>query len=542
MWASSVLKLYRRLFGTTTGNEPLHSGVETVLDGSTAVAVTEACIAEASGPGGSFPADLATRIWETERDRQKTNFFGEALTSLDAAEPRGALASVMGSSLSGLRAATFVSGPDLIRVHDLLRIAAGRHAPLVVHVGARAADAHAASRGSGHEAYHAVADHGGFQLFARNVQQAVDFALLAHRVAELALIPGLVTMDSEQTALSVQDVHLPPPGLVRELLGSPRDIITTPTNAQKLLFGPKRRRVPPTFDLDRPVLEGGFQNPESWALGLAGQTPFFHHHLLGFIEDGLKELGEKTGRRHGLVSSAGTKDASLVLVAQGSAVEVAEAFAAWALKERKQKIGVIGIQGFRPFPAAQALELLRGKRTVAVLERVGMPLGSETPLLKELRSAADRSLENGRYGAETHSGYPAWSDKDLPRFHSVSYGLGGHPLRVADLISLSTEIETKGRAQVYLGIDFAPESSSYPKRQVLIDQIRREYPKIEELAIRSKESSPDTRPDGSLTIAVHQTKQRAGEGLADEAAALIHRLAGGHVRSRPSVSLGAFRC
>ena len=534
MWASSVLKLYRRIFGTTTGNEPLHSGIETVLDGLTAVAVTEACIAEASGPGGSFPADAAARIWETERDRQKTNFFGGALASLDAAEPRGALASAMGASLSGSRATAFVSGPDLIRVHDLLRVAAGRHAPLVVHVSARAADAHAVSRGSGHEAYHAVADHGGFQLFARNVQQAVDFTLLAHRVAELALIPGLVAMDSEQTALSVQDVHLPPPELVRELLGSPRDIITTPTNAQKLLFGLERRRIPPTFDLDRPVLEGGFQNPEAWALGLAGQTPFFHHHVLDFIENGLKELGEKTGRRHDLVSSLGAKDASLVLVAQGSAVEVAEAFAAWALKEKKQKIGVIGIQGFRPFPAAQALELLRGKRTVAVLERVGAPLGSETPLLRELRSAADRSLENGRYGAETHSGYPAWSDKDLPRFHSVSYGLGGHPLRVADLISLSAEIETKGRAHVYLGIDFAPESSPYPKRQVLIDQIRREYPKVEELAIRSKESSPDIRPDGSLTIAVHRSEQRDGEGLADEAAALIHRLVGGHVRSRPS--------
>jgi pyruvate-ferredoxin/flavodoxin oxidoreductase len=534
MWASSVLKLYRRLFGTKIGNEPLQSGVETVLDGATAVAVAEACVAEVSGPGGSFPADAAARVWEAERARQKTNFFGGALASLDAAEPRGAFASVLGSSLSGLRATAFVSGPDLIRIHDLLRVAAGRHAPLVVHVGARATDAHAASQGSGHEAYHAVADHGGFQLFARNVQQAVDFALVARRTAERALLPGLVAMDSEQTALSVQDVHLPPPELVGDFLGSPQDLIATPTGAQKLLFGNERRRVPLSFDLDRPVLEGGFQNSEAWALGLAGQTPFFHHHLLDFIEDGLKELGEKSGRKHSLVSSSGPKDAPLVLVAQGSAIEVAEAFAAWAFEEKKQKVGVVGIQGLRPFPAAQVLERLRGKRTVVALERVGAPLGSETPLLRELRSAVDRARENNRFGADTHGGYPAWADKDLPKFHSVSCGLGGHPLRGADLALLCSEIETKGRAHLYLGIDFAPESSPYPKRQALIDQIRREYPKVEQLAVRSKENSPDTRPDGSLTVAVHRPGPSDGEGLAEEAAALLHHLVGGQVRSRPS--------
>ena len=314
----------------------------------------------------------------------------------------------------------------------------------------------AVARGSGHEAYHGVADAGCFQLLARNVQQAVDFTLISRRVTELALIPGLIAMDNEQTARAVQEVHLPPPDLVRRFVGSPEESISTPTDAQKLLYGSKRRRVPRGYDLDRPTLAGGFQGGEAWGLGAAGHSPYFAEHLMSLLDQALTELGKSTGRAQELVSSYKVEDARLLLLAQGSAIETAEAMADWLRKEKKQKVGVVGVHCLRPFPAARFLELVRAKQAVAVLERLDAPLGAEAPLLREIRSATDRALENGRFGAQTHPDFPSWSDRESPRYHSVLYGLGGSPLRGADLALLCQELPSKGRSQIYLGVEFAP--------------------------------------------------------------------------------------
>jgi pyruvate-ferredoxin/flavodoxin oxidoreductase len=404
-------------------------------------------------------------------------------------------------------------------------------------LGARSPVGHAAARGSGHEAYHDAAEAGCFQLFARNVQQAVDFTLIARRVAELGLTTGIVAVDSEQTALSVQDVHLPSPDLVRDFIGSAEDGIPSPTEAQKLLFGPTRRRVPRFHDLDRPLLTGGFQGPETWALGRTGQGLYFTGHVPDLLERTLSDLEKRTGRAQSLVSSYKTDDANVIWVAQGSVIETAEAMVDWLRKERKQKIGVLGVHCLRPFPAAKILEIIGGKQKVAVLERLDAPFGSEAPLIREIRSAAGRALENGRLGSSSHPGFPSWSGNLCPSFHSVLYGLGGQPARAADLALLASDLESKGRSLVYLGVEIAPESSPYPKREVLLDQLRREYPGAADLALRSKETSPDIRPEESLTIAVHRVSGSA-ESLAAEAAALVHHLAGGRIRSRPSTSWG----
>jgi len=47
--------------------------------------------------------------------------------------------------------------------------------------------------------------------------------------------------------------------LIREYLGAPDDIIDCPTEAQRVLFGPTRRRVPKMLDLENPILLGPVQ-------------------------------------------------------------------------------------------------------------------------------------------------------------------------------------------------------------------------------------------------------------------------------------------
>jgi pyruvate-ferredoxin/flavodoxin oxidoreductase len=545
-FSNSALRLFQRLLNAPNTAFP-STGLQTVLDGNTAIAATEACIAEAAGIGGTFPADAATFAWQAEQQRRGKNCFGKTLTGRDSDGPRGALAAAIGLSLSGARATAFLSSPDLMMAQDLLVNTVGRHVPIVIHLTNRTLAGHAGAIGSGHKAYHVSADSGFFVLQASTVQEAVDFTLIARRVAELSLLPGIVAMDGEQIALAPQEVQLPHPDLVRRFLGEPDEQIPVPTPAQKLLFGDTRRRVPRWHDPDRPVMHGALQGPESWSLGSLSKHPYFNHHLTQILEESFSLLSQYTQRPIGPVSNYQTDNAQLVLVAQGSAIENLQAVADHLRQTRKLKVGVLGIHCFRPFPGAQIAEHLKKKRIVAVLERVDTPLAGDPPLMRQVRAALERALENGRLGTETgkflksssrefiHPDYPAIKEKDLPRFRSVVYGLGGHPLRAADIVALCDNVEEKGRGRIFLGVEFARASSLYPKRQVLLDNLRRAYPDIVQMGLRSQQASPDTRPTGAFTVAIHNLSDHGGKGLSVEAAVFLHHLNGGYVRSRPGV-------
>jgi len=535
-FTETAIKLYRRLFGTPAMAGQLPDGIETVLDGNSAVAITEACIADTAAMGSGFPGTSAGIAWQSEQQRTGSNMFGGLLHSHDAESQRGAVAAATGLAMAGQRTTVFLDSQELAAAQDLLVSCAGRHLPLVLHLSNRALATSGAALGSGHEAVHMSTDSGCFTLFAANVQQAVDFTLIARRVAELALIPGVVAMDGEQTAGAGQEVKLPSPALVRKFLGNGDESIDVPSEAQKLLFGETRRRVPRWHDLDQPSLNGALQDSHSYALGSAAQSPFFDRDLPAQLEQALSEFAHLTGRHYSAVTSHNTEKAKVLLVAQGSAVETAISVADHLKKKEKVKIGVIGLHSLRPFPGAKLAELLAGKRAVAVLERLDTPLAGDAPLLRELRGAVEHAMENGRYGSETHPGYPALQEVERPRLLSVIYGLGGLPLRAADLIELGKSLDKHSPARQYLGLDFHRTDSVNPKRQVLLDTLRRHYPEIDKLDIHSKAPAPDLRPEGSLSLAIHHLSGEHGDNLALETGSFLHQLLGGQVRSRPAMN------
>jgi pyruvate-ferredoxin/flavodoxin oxidoreductase len=480
--SNSALRLFQGFFSSSP---PPTNEIQLVLDGNSAVAAIEA--------GIGF-------IEEEEQDA------------------RGALAAAIGLSMSGIRATAFLSSPDLMKVQDLLISAVGRHLPLVLHLNNRTIAGHAVALGSGHKAYYLSADSGFFMLHATNVQEAVDLSLIARRVAELTLIPGLVAMDGEQTALAAQEVSLPHPDLVRKFVGEPDELITAPTPAQKFLFGETRRRVPRWHDPDRAVMHGAVQGTETWALGSVAKHPYFTHHLGEILDAAFAELSEQTGRNLGAVSTYKMENAQIVLVAQGATVETLENIADYMRDKHKLKIGVLGIRCLRPFPVALIAKHLQKKRIVAVLERADAPMASDPPLMRQVRAAI--------------------VGKALPQFRSIVYGLGGYPLRNADLVKLCQELEERGQGHIFLGIEFARASSLYPKRQVLLDSLRRNYPHINDMGLKSEIACPDLRPAGALTIAIHQMSELAeskDKSLANQAAVLLHNLKGGSIRSHPGL-------
>jgi pyruvate-ferredoxin/flavodoxin oxidoreductase len=505
-----AIRWYRKAFGAPAGADIREEGLDTVLDGNTAVALAEAAIASHAVLGGAAPASAADTVWLRELDRGGTNLFGETL-SADAAEgPRGIVAAATGLALAGRRATAFLTGTDTAAAQDLLASAAGRQVPLVLHLVTQAATAHGSTTGSGHDTVHLCADSGWFILFARNVQQAVDFTFIARRVAEEALIPGLVVMDGAETALAVQDVRLPSPSQVEGFLGATRDEIASPTPAQRLLFGDRRRTLPAWHDLDEPMLSGALFGPEAFALGAAARRPFFDDFIATALARAIDDYGARTGRQHRVIARHKLDKAELILVAQGAAIETANLTADLLRKQHGLRVGVAGVQLLRPLPRNSLADALAGAEQVIVMERADAPLSADRPLTREVRGCLDR-LESA------------------PACRSVVYGVGGFPLRRRDIAALCTEINSRAQDPLYLGIAF-DDDAMHPKREVLLDTLRRAYPDAAALGVRAPADAEPPPPKDSITIAIRHRGD--GAALAGAAGALLFQLLGGRIRSR----------
>ncbi len=509
----TAVRWYRRAFGAPAGSDIREEGLLTVLDGNSAVALAEAGIASHAVLGGSIPAAAADEVWLAERGNR--NLYGEALSAQSAEGPRGVIAATTGLALAGRRATAFISGPDIAASQDLLVSAAGKHAPLVLHLATRALTAHGSTPGSGHDSVHLSADSGCFVLFAANVQQAVDFTYIARRVAEAALVPGIVVMDGEQTAVAVQDVSLPSPAQISSMLGPPRETIDAPTEAQKLLFGETRRRVPAWHDLDEPVLAGALFEPGNFALGALARGPYFDDFVSESLAAACSRFARSTGRDYAALSRYELQDAKIVLLAQGAAVETARVAAAYLRKHHKMRAGVLGLQTLRPFPGEALAAALAGRDKVLVFERLDAPMSGETPLTRDARACLARH-GNGR----------------PPECTTVVYGVGGLPLRAADIVEVCTR--EAARSPLYLGLAFDDPADEQPKREVLLDALRRAYPDVAKMGVRAKPGSAQVRQPESLTIAIE--RPRHSESIMGTAGALLHRVTGGRIRSRPALS------
>jgi len=130
----TAIRLYRQLFGSPDRAGQFADGVDTVLDGNTAVAVTEACYSEVLALGHSFISQGAALAWLAEQQRLGHNLFEQPLSLQKSDSSRGALASAIGITLTGHRSSVFLSAADLSACQDLIKSAAARHLPLVIHL------------------------------------------------------------------------------------------------------------------------------------------------------------------------------------------------------------------------------------------------------------------------------------------------------------------------------------------------------------------------------------------------------------------------
>ena len=72
-----AVRWYRKAFGAPAGADIRDEGLDTVLDGNTAVALCEAGIASHAVVGGSYPSATAEAVWLAQQTREITCLGGD---------------------------------------------------------------------------------------------------------------------------------------------------------------------------------------------------------------------------------------------------------------------------------------------------------------------------------------------------------------------------------------------------------------------------------------------------------------------------------
>ena len=515
---------------------PKYPGLRAALDGNTAVI---RCEREASDAAGAYPITPSTQMgeyWAEAAAAGHINISGRPLIFIEPEGEHAAAAVTAGLAMSGLRSANFSSGQGIAYMHESLYAAVGKRLTYVLNMGSRAMTKSTLNVHAGHDDYHCVDDTGFFQLFAKNAQHAADLNIIAHRIAELALNPGIVAQDGFLTTHLIESMQVPERELIETFLGRPDDIIPTPTPAQRMIYGETRRRIPLLWDVDNPVMAGIVENQDAYMQSVAAQRPFFFDHIATIADESFEVFAELTGRHYARLMTYLTDDADYLLLGQGSVVSSAEAVADYLRETRRIRIGVVNLTMFRPFPGELLSHVLKGKKGVAVLERVDQPLAVDLPLMREIRATVSRSLENGRDAATPpFPGYAAYQRiSAAPPLYSASFGLGSRDLQPEGLIGAVENMLPDGKRHkhVYLGIDFLHPQAHTPKQEIFQQTLSDFYPKLRELSVQGSEN-PNLMPRDSITVRFHSVGGWGAITTGKNLAMTLFDLLGYHIKANP---------
>ncbi len=426
-------------------SKPKYPGIRITTNGNQLVAsYTEARITEAGIFYPITPSTEMGEMYEFARAKGQLNVFGRPTIAIECEGEHSAQGGAIATSVTGKRTVNFTSGQGIVYGIEQYYHAPGKLSTMVLEVGARALTKHALNVHCGHDDIYAALDTGWTMLFAKDAQQAADQAVILRRVTELSLTPGMNIQDGFLTTHLERTFLKHESELLREYLGSPDDIIPCPTEAQKQLFGPTRRRIPKVIDLTNPALIGPVQNQEHYMNGVVARRNNFAEHILPMLEDAYHEWARLTGRNYGLVSEYKNDDAEVTFVTLGSAAENIEAAVDHLRATRGAKVGSVHVNVLRPFPQKAIVNALKGKKSVIILERTDEPLAGDNPLAREVRAALTKAYIHP--GFPHRPGLPVIEQHEVPRNYSGCYGMGSRDFRPEHIIG-AYEFVAEGRAR-----------------------------------------------------------------------------------------------
>ena len=370
------------------------------VDGNEAAARVAHRLSEVIAIYPITPASTMGELADTWSAAGRPNLWGQVPEVVELQSEAGAAGVLHGAVLKGALATTFTASQGLLLMLPNMFKIAGELTPTVIHVAARTVATHALSIFGDHSDVMAARPTGWAMLAASSVQEAHDFALVAHASALASRVPFLHFFDGFRTSHEVAKIR----ALTDEDLRALVDDADVAAH--------RDRGLSP----DRPQLRGSAQNPDVFFQAREAANPFYAA-VPGIVAARLDELAARTGRRYGLVDYAGAPDAERVLVLMGSAAGAA-AEATEALSAGGEQVGLVTVRLYRPFPAeALAAALPPTVRRIAVLDRTKEPGATGEPLYQDVVTAlAERAtaggapmplVVGGRYGLASKEFTPA---------------------------------------------------------------------------------------------------------------------------------------
>ncbi|WP_435236782.1 2-oxoacid:acceptor oxidoreductase family protein [Psychromonas sp. PT13] len=253
-----------------------------------------------------------------------------------------------------------------------------------------------------------------------------------------------------------------------------------------------RQRVPALVDTHNPGLTGGVQNQPDFQAGIVDHHTHFRSDVAKFVTQAMDEYAQLTGRQYQPVMDFMCNDADYVLLGLGSVTDDAEAVASY-LRTQGHKVGVLSIKQLNPFPEAQLVEKLAGKKSVTVLERC-----DETRLTERVTGALFKAVENAI--TLRHKGIMPITNP--PQVNTGIFGLGGHDLQPSHLIAAFENMFAENtKPFFYLGSQFFNYQAS-GELSAAQQRLHDAYPDTELMALEIGEN-PNILPASAMRIRFH---------------------------------------
>ncbi len=363
-----------------------------IMEGGEAAASVAHALSEVIAIYPITPSSAMGELADTWSAAGRTNIWGAVPEVMEMQSEGGAAGALHGAVTKGTLSTTFTASQGLLLMLPNMYKIAGELTPAVIHVAARTVATHALSIFGDHSDVMGCRMTGWAMLGAENVQQAQDFALVAHAASLRSRVPFLHFFDGFRTSHEINKIEL----LEREDM---RALVR-----ESDVLAHRARGLTP----DSPVLRGSAENPDTFFQSREAAN-LFHRAVPSVVAECFDELAERTGRRYGLVDYSGAADAERVVVVMGSASATLRETVAH-LVARGEKVGVLAVHLYRPFPTAQFVAALPATVTrIAVLDRTKEPGAPVEPLHSDVLAALDQhgfghftagrpAVIGGRYG------------------------------------------------------------------------------------------------------------------------------------------------
>jgi len=308
----------------------------------------------------------------------KTNIWGTVPLVVEMQSEGGAAGAVHGALQAGALTTTFTASQGLLLMIPNMYKIAGELTSTVFHVSARSLAAQALSIFGDHSDVTATRSTGFALLSSGSVQEAHDFALIAQAATLKSRVPFLHFFEGFRVSHEVNKIEQLTDDDFKAMIDN------------DLVQAHRGRGLSP----DNPVLRGTAQNPDVYFQARETVNPYYEA-CPGIVQEAMDKFAALTGRQYRNIDYFGAPDAERVIVMMGcGAVTTSET--AKSLNDAGEKLGVVAVRLYRPFPISDFLKALPASvKTIAVLDRTKEPGSPGEPLFLDVSAAVTAGLEDG---------------------------------------------------------------------------------------------------------------------------------------------------